>query len=86
MADEKNAPPQRNTGWIVAAIVAVVAVCAVSFMVSQRPQEAIAVSEGDPKRGAPQRTAPTTQRGAPNPSGSIRRTALTPGGSRLRPL
>jgi hypothetical protein len=47
MAEKENDPPQRRAGWVVAAIVAVVAVCAVSFMISQRPQEAIAVAEGD---------------------------------------
>ena len=60
MADKENEPPRRSTGWVVAAIVAVVAVCAVSFMISQRPQEAIAVAEGDPLTGAPARPAPTT--------------------------
>ena len=55
MADKEKAPPPRTAGWVVAAIVAVVAVCAVSFMVSQRPQEAIAVAEGDALTGAPPR-------------------------------
>ena len=32
-----------------------VAVCAVSFMITQRPQEAVAVAEGDPLTGEMQR-------------------------------
>jgi hypothetical protein len=51
MADQKHEPPGRNAGWVVAAIVAVVAICAVSFMITQRPQEAVAVAEGDPLTG-----------------------------------
>ncbi len=68
MAEQKQGPPERSTGWVVAAIVAVVAVCAVTFMITQRPQEAMAVAEGDPLTGevspAPQ-MARTTPGGAP---------------------
>lgn len=65
MAEKKSDPPQRTAGWVVAAIVAVVAVCAVSFMISQRRQEAIAVAEGDALTGAP----PRAPRNGPNTSG-----------------
>ncbi len=65
MADKENDPPPRTAGWVVAAIVAVVAVCAVSFMISQRPQEAIAVAEGDPLASAPPRPVPTAPNNAP---------------------
>lgn len=57
-----------------AAIVAVVAVCAVSFMISQRPQEAIAVAEGDPLTGEVLR-GPQTAPPAPAPLRPIRRPA-----------
>lgn len=67
MADQQDHPPERRAGWVVAAIIAVVAVCAVSFMVAQRPQEAIAVAEGGSLASAPAHrlpTAPTTPGGA----------------------
>jgi hypothetical protein len=50
MADE-NDLAGKGAGWIVAAIVAAVAICAVSFMVTQRPRAAMAVAEGDPLTG-----------------------------------
>ena len=40
-------PSGQSAGWVIAAIVAVVAVCAISFMISQRPREAIAIAAGD---------------------------------------
>ncbi len=43
--------PDRSAGWVVVAIVAVIAICAVSFMVTQRPREALAVAEGDTLTG-----------------------------------
>lgn len=68
MATVKQDPPRQSAGWVVAAIVAVVAVCAVSFMITQRPQQAMAVAEGDPLTGemlrGPQ-SPPTTPGGAP---------------------
>ena len=68
MATVKQHPSRQSAGWVVAAIVAVVAVCAVSFMITQRPQEAMAVAAGDPLTGdmlrGPQKT-PTTPGGAP---------------------
>jgi hypothetical protein len=39
-------------GWVVAAIVAVVAVCAVTFMVTMRPATAPVVAASQPLRGA----------------------------------
>jgi hypothetical protein len=69
MADQKHDPPGRGAGWVAAAIVAVVAVCAVSFMITQRPQEAMAVAEGDPLTGEMQNgqtpAHPTTPGDAP---------------------
>ncbi len=65
MADEKHEPPGRSAGWVVAAIVAVVAVCAVSFMITQRPQEAVAVAEGEGLTGAARPAQRTTPGGAP---------------------
>ncbi len=61
MADKKDDLPGRGAGWVVAAIVAVVAVCAVSFMITQRPQDALAVAAGDPPLAAAP-TAPTLAR------------------------
>ena len=66
MVEKKSDPPPRPTaGWGVAAIVAVVAVCAVSFMVSQKPQQAMAVAEGDPLTAV----TPRAPRAAPIPAG-----------------
>ncbi len=65
MADQKHEPPGRSAGWVVAAIVAVVAVCAVSFMITQRPQEALAVAEGDPLTGEMQRDSRPAHRATP---------------------
>lgn len=79
MADQKSHPPGGIAGWVVAAMVAVVAVCAVSFMITQRPREALAVAGGDPMHEAPPRAAlmaPTTPsdaapaRGANPPDGA----------------
>jgi hypothetical protein len=67
MADEESHSPERNAGWVVAAIIAVVAVCAISFMIAQRPQEAIAVAQGEALTRTPLHrlpTAPTTPGGA----------------------
>ncbi len=47
MAQTKTPAQTKESGWVVAAIVAVVAVCAVSFMISQRPRQAMAVAAGD---------------------------------------
>jgi hypothetical protein len=65
MADQKHEPPGRSAGWVVAAIVAVVAICAVSFMITQRPQEAVAVAEGDALTGEMQSSQTPAQPTAP---------------------
>lgn len=68
MVDPKHDQPGRGAGWVVAAIVAVVAVCAVTFMVMQRPQGPVAVADRTAAsadlRGA-QQTPPATPGGAP---------------------
>ena len=61
MAGEKYDPPGRGAGWVVAAIVAVIAICAVSFMVTQRPQQAIAVAQGDAVTSKMQHGQPPTR-------------------------
>lgn len=67
MNSSANNPSGRSAGWIVAAMVAVIAVCAVSFMVSQRPREAIAVAEGDPLIGEAARATRTAPSAVPTP-------------------
>jgi hypothetical protein len=85
MVGQKHDPSGRGAGWVVAAIVAVVAICAVSFMITQRPQEAIAVAEGDPLTGdrAPQVRQPggaaNTVRVAPPDGADTGRLAPDPG-------
>jgi hypothetical protein len=64
-------PSGQSAGWIVAAIVAVIAICAVSFMLSQRPRLAIAVAEGDPLMEEAARVAPSATKAAiPAPAAS----------------